>query len=155
MTARVVGAVLVAAVFAGCAPGGASPGTISAVGGGDATYQTVAGRRAEVHLVIRDAPEVIPDLVLSFTGPNNWLLDHRSVATDQYGPCHISNAQIDCGVVSANEYLNVFLSGATTRAGRFEYTVAFWSVHDSHREAINAPDGHPLTLHWTEGVAAP
>ena len=153
MTVRMVSALIVAAALTGCGPSLGFLSKTTADAGGSATYQTVVGRRVEVNIFIRNPSRDVPHLVVSFVGSNNWLLDHDSITTES--SCKVREGQFDCGTLSTNEYMNLMLRGLASRPGRFQYSLALSSVHDGHRDAINAADGRPLTLTWTEGVAAP
>jgi hypothetical protein len=155
MTVRAVIACLVVVMLASCAPKAVSPGAVTVYAGGSATYQTVLGHPARVDIHITDFSRDVPHLVLTFVGPNNWLLDHQSVATDEYAPCPVMNRELTCEPVVKGEYMNASMSGLTTKVGRFQYTLALWSEQNGHRQAINGGDGQPLTLNWTEGVSAP
>lgn len=151
MTGRVVIACLVALVLASCASKAVSPGAVTVYAGGDATYQTVLGHQARVHIFIADFSRDVPHVLLTFVGPNNWLLDHQSITTD----CPVMDRGLTCEAVVTGEYMNASMSGLTTKVGRFEYTLAVWGEENGHRQAINGGDGLPITLTWTEGVSAP
>lgn len=70
MTARALALVVVAAAAVGCGPSSnAGAPTVTGHVGGAATYQTIVGGNAEVHLIIRDFDAQVPDLVLAFVGP--------------------------------------------------------------------------------------
>jgi hypothetical protein len=154
---RPLSAVFIAALLTSCSPSVFSP-TVTGQAGGSATYQVVVGQRAHVDLFINDMSEAVGHLVMSFVGSNDWFADHQSIKVDP-GPCAVRGRQLDCGLVLANApisapTIDISMSGVATKPGRIEYTLALWSVRNGNRQAINAADGHQLTLHWIEGVAA-
>jgi hypothetical protein len=155
MTARALAVVVVAAAVAGCGPS-ANPGAPIVTGhvGGAATYQTIVGARAEVHLIIRDFDGQVPDLVLAFVGQSNWLVEHRSITND-FSICRISTNTLDCGAFSTGEYGNVILTGVASRPGVSHYTLGVWSKQGGHLVPIHAADGGPLLMTWVEAVNGP
>jgi len=155
VTARAVGLVVIAAAVVSCGPS-SSRGTPPVVGhvGGSATYQTIIGGRAQVQVFIRDFDRQVPDVVLTFVGPSNWLLEHGSITND-LSTCQIGAGVLDCGPISTSERQNIFFSGVARRAGVFHYILAVSSKHAGHLEPIHAADGSPLLMHWVEVVNTP
>jgi hypothetical protein len=154
MTARALAFVVIAAAVVGCGPS-VNPGapTITGQVGGAATYQTIVGAKAQVHLIIRDFDGQVPDLVLAFVGQSNWLVEHRSITND-FSICRIITNALDCGAFSPGEYGNVILTGVASRPGVSHYTLGVWSKQDGHLVPIHAADGSPLVMRWVEVVNA-
>ena len=143
---------ILALVVVGCGPSG-DPGAKAITGhvGGEATFQTIAGGKVEVHLVIRDFDRQVPHLVLTFVGQSNWFVDHSAI-TDDFSICQITKNMLDCGAFSTEEYGNVILTGVASRPGTSHYTLALWSEHAGHLVPIHAADGGPLLMTWVEVV---
>jgi hypothetical protein len=152
MTARALVFVVVAAAVVGCGPS-ANLGAPTVTGhvGGAATYQTIVGGNAEVHLVIRDFDGQVSDLVLAFVGQSNWLAEHRLITND-FSICRITTNALDCGAFSTGEYGNVILTGVASRPGVSHYTLGVWSKQDGQLKPIHAADGGPLVMTWVEAV---
>lgn len=147
---------LIAMLLLGCGRAARNSGeTVVGHAEGLATYQTVAGQRAEVRIAVRDFTKPVPHLVVVSSGPDNWFHDHVAVTQDLGSWCGLKASEIDCGAFHTREYGNIWLSGIETHAGQFHYTLTFWGDQDGQRELIRDGTGRALSVSWIEHVTAP